>query len=69
MNICMTLLKSQQTVRIVEFAQWIGLILLIGFVYRHFGPEARQPITPSVIAIFAASVYLLLGPMPLKAKE
>ncbi len=62
-------LKPQQTGRIVDMVQWMGLIVLIGFVYRHFGPEARTPITPAVIAIFGAAVFLLLGPLPLKFKE
>jgi hypothetical protein len=65
----MSPLKPQHTGRIIELVQWMGLIVLIGFTYRHFGPEARTPITPSVIAIFAASVYLLLGPIPLKFKQ
>jgi hypothetical protein len=62
-------LKPQQNGRIVDIVQWMGLILLICFTYRHFGPEARTPITPTVIAIFGAAVFLLLGPIPLKFKQ
>jgi hypothetical protein len=62
-------LKRQQTGRIIDLIQWAGLILLIGFIYRHFGPEARTPITPTVIGIFGVAVFLLLGPIPLKFKE
>ena len=69
MAIRMTPLKRQQNGRIIDIVQWVGLILLIGFIYRHFGPEARTPITPSVIGIFGAAVFLLLGPIPLKFKE
>jgi hypothetical protein len=65
----MTPLKRQQNGRLVDIVQWVGLILLIGFTYRHFGPEVRTPITPSVIGIFGAAVFLLLGPIPLKFKE
>jgi hypothetical protein len=62
-------LKPQKTGRIIDLIQWMGLIVLISFVYRHLGPEARTPISPAVIAIFSASVFLLLGPLPLKFKE
>lgn len=55
--------------RIVDFVQWVGLLALIAFCYRHFGPEARTPITPGVIALFGAAVFLLLGPIPLKFKH
>ncbi len=62
-------LKPQQNGRIIDLIQWVGLILLICFTYRHFGPEARTPITPAVIGVFGAAVFLLLGPIPLKLKE
>jgi hypothetical protein len=62
-------LKPQQNGRIIDLVQWVGLILLIAFTYRHFGPEVRTPITPAVIGIFGAAVFLLLGPIPLKFKE
>jgi hypothetical protein len=61
-------LKPQQNGRNIDLVQWMGLILLISFTYRHFGPEACTPITPSVIAIFGAAVVLLLGPLTLKFK-
>jgi hypothetical protein len=69
LNIRMIPLKRHQNGRIIDIIQWVGLILLIGFTHRHFGPEARTPITPSVIGIFGAAVFLLLGPIPLKFKE
>jgi hypothetical protein len=62
-------LKPHHNGRLIDIVQWVGLILLIGFTYRHFGPEVRTPITPSVIGIFGAAVFLLLGPLPLKLKE
>jgi len=62
-------IKPQQSVRFIEIIQWTGLILLISFTYRHFGPEAHTPLTPGVLAIFGAAVFLLLGPIPLKFKE
>jgi hypothetical protein len=62
-------LKPQQNGRFIESLQWMGLVLLIAFTYRHFGPEAQTPITPSVIAIFAVAVFMLIGPIPLKTKE
>jgi len=61
-------LKPQHNGRIAEIAQWMGLILLICFTYRRFGPETCTPITPSAVAIFGAAVFLLLGPIPLKFK-
>jgi len=61
--------KHQQYGRLIDYIQWVGLILLISFTYRHFGPESNTPITPSVIGIFGAAVFLLLGPIPLKFKE
>jgi hypothetical protein len=57
-----------QTGRIVDLIQWTGLLFVIGFAYRHFGPQAATPITPSVVGIFGATVFLLLGPLPLKFK-
>ena len=62
-------LKRQQYGKIIDIVQWMGLIFLIGFIYRHFGPDARTPITPAVIGIFGAAVFLLLGPIPSKLKE
>jgi hypothetical protein len=52
----------------MEVVQIIGLLILIGFIYRHFGPGAHSPVTPSVIAIFAAGLFLVVWPMLLKAK-
>ena len=60
--------KRNPVGRIIDLVQWMGLLVLIAFTYRHFGPEARTPITPSVIGIFAAGVFVLLGPLPLKFK-
>jgi hypothetical protein len=65
----MTPIKRQQNGHIIDIIQWVGLVLLIGFTYRHFGPEARTPVTPAVIGVFGAAVFLLLGPIPLKFKE
>jgi hypothetical protein len=62
-------IKPQHNGRIIDIVQWMGLIVLINFVYRHFGPEASTPVTPSVIAIFAVGVFLLLGPISLKFKQ
>jgi hypothetical protein len=62
-------LKTSGSGRVIELVQWIGLVFLIGFTYRHFGPTARAPITPSVLATFGAAVFLLLGPIPLKFKQ
>jgi hypothetical protein len=64
----MTPIKRQQNGRIIDIVQWVGLILLISFTYRHFGPEARTPITPAVVGVFGAAVFLLLVPIPLKLK-
>jgi hypothetical protein len=61
--------KRHQNGHIVDIVQWVGLILLIAFVYRHFGPEVRTPITPSIIGVFGAAVVLLLGPIPAKFKQ
>ena len=69
MDIRMIPFKRLQNGRLIDIVQWVGLIILISFTYRHFGPEARTPITPSVIGIFGAAVFLLLGPIPLKFKE
>jgi hypothetical protein len=57
-----------QTGRIVDLVQWMGLIFIICFISRHFGPGAASPITPSVVGVFGATVFLLLGPLPLKFK-
>jgi hypothetical protein len=62
-------MKRHSNGHVVDIIQWVGLICLIAFTYKHFGPEARTPITPSVIGIFGAAVFLLLGPIPLKFKE
>jgi hypothetical protein len=62
-------LKPQSPGRFVDIIQWGGLISLIAFTYKHFGPGATTPITPTAIAVFAGAVFLLLGPIPLKFKE
>jgi hypothetical protein len=46
----------------------MGLLILISFVRRYFGPEAATPITPAVIAIFSVAVFVLLVPNPLKLR-
>jgi uncharacterized membrane protein (DUF485 family) len=61
-------LKRQPNGRTIDLVQWVGLILLIAFTYRHFGPEAHTPVTPSIIGIFAVAVLLLLGPISVKAR-
>jgi hypothetical protein len=49
--------------------QAVGLVALIGFIYRHFGPQAQGPVTPSVVAVMATGVILLLWPMSLKTRH
>lgn len=66
---CMRPFKRYQYGRLIDFIQWVGLVLLICFTYHHFGPESNTPITLPVIGIFGAAVFLLLGPIPLKFKE
>jgi len=53
----------------MEVVQFIGLVILIGFIYRHFGPGTHSPVTPSVIVIFATGLFLVGWPMLLKAKQ
>ena len=69
MDINMTPIKRHQNGHVIDIIQWVGLILLIGFTYRHFGrkPARRSP-RPS-LAFLALAVFLLLGPIPLKFKE
>jgi hypothetical protein len=45
----------------VGVVQTTGLAALIVFIYRHFGPEAQGPVTPSVIAVVVVGVFLLIG--------
>lgn len=59
---------QQQNGRIIELIQWMGLIILICFIYKHFGPEASSPITPAAI-IFGTAVFLLLGRIQLNFKD
>ena len=49
--------------------QIIGLVILIAAIYRHFGPGTHSPVTPSVVAVFAAGLFLWVWPMTLKAKQ
>jgi len=49
--------------------QGIGLLVLVGFIYRHFGPEAQGVVTPSAVAVLAAGVFLLLWPIRLSARH
>ena len=65
----MTSFKRHQNGRIIDLIQWVGLALLIAFTYKHFGPEARTPVTPAMIGVFGVAVFLLLGPIPLKLKQ
>jgi len=49
--------------------QIIGLLILIACIYRHFGPGVHSPVTPSVVAVFAAGLFLWVWPMSLKARH
>jgi hypothetical protein len=52
-----------------DVVQFTGLMILIASIYRHFGPGPHSPVTPSVIAIFAAGLFLWVWPMSLKARD
>jgi len=41
---------------------------MIGFIYRHFGPQAHPPATLAVIAIFAMGTLVLTWPRMIKAR-
>jgi hypothetical protein len=49
--------------------QFIGLAILIGFIYRHFGPDASSTATPSVIAVLVAGMILVPWPISLKGRQ
>jgi hypothetical protein len=52
-----------------DVVQFTGLMVLIGFIYRNFGPDAPGPVTPSAVAVLVAGVVLLLWPMRLKSRN
>jgi hypothetical protein len=49
--------------------QVTGLMVLIGFIYRNFGPEAAGPVRPLTVAILVGGMLLLLWPMSLKSRH
>jgi hypothetical protein len=49
--------------------QFTGLILLIGFIYRHFGPGTHPPGTSSVFIVVAAGSFVLMWLTSLKTPE
>jgi hypothetical protein len=49
--------------------QATGLVALIAFIYRHFGPQAQGPVTASAVAVLVGGVFLLLWPMSLKTRH
>jgi hypothetical protein len=65
----MSPLKTPNQSRLIDLIQWTGLLFVIGFTYRHFGPGATAPMSPAAIGVFGATVFLLLGPIPLKFKS
>jgi hypothetical protein len=64
----MTPLKRHQ-VGGPEIIQFMGLVILIDLIYKHFGAGAHAPVTLSAIAIFATGLFLLIWPMSLKARQ
>jgi hypothetical protein len=66
-NIAMTSMNRHPASSGLGIVQAMGLILLITFIYRHFGPEAHARVTPAVVLILTGGVFALVAPMALRA--
>jgi hypothetical protein len=53
----------------LDLFRFAGLIVLIGFIYRHFGPGTHSPVTPSVIGVLAVGILMLMSPTILKMRQ
>jgi len=51
-----------------DIFQVAGLLFMIGFIYRHFGPQAHPPATLAVITIFAMGTLVLTWPRLIKTR-
>jgi hypothetical protein len=52
-----------------DFLQVAGLVFLMGFIYRNFGPGSHAAATSSVITVVVAGTFLLMWLTSLKARE
>jgi hypothetical protein len=52
-----------------EIVQFIGLLIIIALICKHFGPGVHSPMTPSNITALVAGLFLLFWPMALKARS
>ncbi|HUD47263.1 MAG TPA: hypothetical protein VMR33_10555 [Candidatus Baltobacteraceae bacterium] len=62
-------MKRRRPMRGLEFIQFAGLIMLIGFISRYSGPGDHTPMTASVILVVGASTLALMWLTSLKARE
>jgi hypothetical protein len=60
---------KRQPMRGLDLFQVIGLIVLMGFISRHFGPGTHAPVTSSVIIVVVAGTFGLMWLTSLKARE
>ncbi len=63
------ILERRHQIGVSGVIQATGLVALIGFIYRHFGPGAQGPVTSSAVAILVAGVFLLFWSMSLRARR
>jgi len=60
---------KRHPIRGLDLIQFTGLIILIGFIYRHFGPGTHPPGTSSVFIVVAAGSFVLMWLTSLKTPE
>jgi hypothetical protein len=53
----------------LDLFQGAGLVILIAFIYLHFGPGVHSRASWSVIAVLAIGIIMLLWPTALKARH
>jgi hypothetical protein len=52
-----------------DIVQFMGLLILIDLIYKHFGPGMHAHFTVSAIVAFVAGLFLLIWPMSVKARQ
>jgi len=52
-----------------DLFQIAGLVILIAFIYHHFGPGSHAHATLSVILVLAVGILTVLWPTVLKARH
>jgi hypothetical protein len=61
--------RKHEKIRALDLIQFVGLILLIGFISRYSGPEPHTPAAAWVILTVGSLSLVLMWLTTLKARE